>query len=125
PLSYGLPTYRNQPIKDSSSSGLLKTSKDGNLVLMNSNNSVVLWSIKASNVSSNTVVAKLLNTGNLVLQENSIGRILRQSFQHHTNAYLQKMEFSIGSVNGERIQLTSWRSPQDPSMDSFRRVLNA
>ncbi|QHO14957.1 G-type lectin S-receptor-like serine/threonine-protein kinase [Arachis hypogaea] len=108
---------RNQPITDSSSSGLLKISKDGNLVVMNSK-SVALWSTKASNISSNTL-AKLLNNGNLLLQENSTGRILWQSFQHPTNTFLQGMELGTGNISGERIKLTSWRSPQDPSIGEF------
>ncbi|MED6131484.1 hypothetical protein PIB30_010237 [Stylosanthes scabra] len=112
---------RNQPINDSSSSGLLKISKDGNLVLMNSNN-MVLWSTTASNISSNAV-AMLLDTGNLVLQENSTGRILWQSFQHPTNGYLQGMELNTDNINGERIKLTSWRSPQDPSIGEFSASL--
>ncbi|MED6134156.1 hypothetical protein PIB30_034684 [Stylosanthes scabra] len=112
---------RNQPINDSSSSGLLKISKDGNLVLMNSN-SVVLWSTTASNISSNTA-ATLLDTGNLVLQENSTGRILWQSFEHPTNGYLQGMELNTANINGERIKLTSWRSPEDPSIGEFSASL--
>ncbi|KAL1289342.1 hypothetical protein AAHE18_20G050800 [Arachis hypogaea] len=115
---------RDQPIKDSSSSssGVLKISKDGNLVLLNSQDDI-LWSTNASNISSNTT-AKLLNTGNLVLQENATGRILWQSFQHPTNAFLEGMELSTGNISGvQRTKLTSWKSHEDASIGEFSMSL--
>ena len=75
---------RDQPIKDSS--GLLKISDDGNLVLMNAQKEI-LWSTNVSNIASSTM-AQLQNTGNLVLQETITGRMMWRSFQQPTNAFL-------------------------------------
>ncbi|KAL4274857.1 hypothetical protein AHAS_Ahas20G0049100 [Arachis hypogaea] len=70
---------RNQPIKDSSS-GHLKISEDGNLYVMNQKKQI-LWSSNITNITSNTT-AQLQNTGNLVLQEITTGKIFWQSFQY-------------------------------------------
>ena len=106
---------RDQPLKDSS--GVLKISEDGNLVLMNAQKNI-LWSTNVSNIAS-TTTAQLLNTGNLVLQENTTKRTVWQSFQHPTNTFLQKMKLSMNKITGERVIITSWRNTQDPSIGDF------
>ncbi|MED6134158.1 hypothetical protein PIB30_034686 [Stylosanthes scabra] len=111
---------RNQPIKDSSS-GNLQISEDGNLVVMNQQKQI-LWSTNITNITSNTT-AQLQNTGNLVLQENTTGRTLWQSFQHPSNTFLPKMELSTNEITGQRVKLTSWRTPSDPSMGDFSMSL--
>ncbi|MED6131483.1 hypothetical protein PIB30_010236 [Stylosanthes scabra] len=110
---------REQPIKNSSSA-VLQISQDGNLVIMDNTNKngILVWSTNLSNISSNTT-AQLLNTGNLVLQENTTGSILWQSFQHPTNTLLQNMQLSTNKFTGKKVKLTSWRTPQDPSLGEF------
>ena len=61
---------RNKPLK--SSSGILTISEDGNLVVLDGQKQI-LWSSNVTNSVDNSS-ARLLDTGNLVLQENSTGR---------------------------------------------------
>ena len=68
---------RDKPLNDSS--GILTISDDGNLVLMNRRKEI-LWSSNDKNPVANSS-AQLLDTGNLVLRDNSNGRIVWQSFQ--------------------------------------------
>ncbi|TYH86352.1 hypothetical protein ES332_D01G036500v1 [Gossypium tomentosum] len=55
---------RNKPLKDSS--GILKISDDGNLVVLNGK-AEILWSSKLKNLVPNATTAQLLESGNLVL----------------------------------------------------------
>ncbi|MED6131482.1 hypothetical protein PIB30_010235 [Stylosanthes scabra] len=116
---------RDQPIIITHNEGIvLKISEDGNLVLMdtthNNNNNKILWSTNVSNIASpNTTTAQLLTTGNLVLQENSTGKILWESFQHPTDTLLQNMKISANRITGKKVKLTSWRTPDDPSTGDF------
>jgi hypothetical protein len=106
---------RNKPLK--SSSGILTISEDGNLVVLDGQKEI-LWSSNVTNSVDNSS-ARLLDTGNLVLQENSTGRTIWESFQHPTDTCLPKMKISTNVRTGEKVQLTSWKSPSDPSIGSF------
>lgn len=106
---------RNQPLNDSS--GVVTISKDGDLEVWNGQNHVI-WSTNVYSVGSNTT-SKLLDSGNLVLQESSSGRTIWESFQHPTNVLLPNMKISTNKVTGEKVKLTSWKSPSDPSTGSF------
>lgn len=100
---------RNQPLNDSS--GTVKISENGNLVLVNGQQEV-LWSTNVSNNAS-TTTARLLNTGNLVLQERTTESVW-QSFEHPCDTLLEKMK-----LYSDRMKVTSWKSPQDPSIGNF------
>ncbi|XP_062160909.1 G-type lectin S-receptor-like serine/threonine-protein kinase At1g11330 [Alnus glutinosa] len=106
---------RNKPLKNSS--GILTISEDGDLVVLDGQKKV-LWS---SNLSSSVVnsSAQLLDNGNLILQGNTKGTIIWESFQHPSDTYLPKMEISIDVRTGKKVQLTSWKSPSDPSIGNF------
>uniref|UniRef100_A0A2N9IFD7 non-specific serine/threonine protein kinase n=1 Tax=Fagus sylvatica TaxID=28930 RepID=A0A2N9IFD7_FAGSY len=106
---------RNKPLK--SSSGILTISEDGNLVVLDAQKEI-LWSSNVTNSVDNSS-ARLLDTGNLVLQENSTGRKIWESFQHPTDTCLPKMKISTNVRTGKKVQLTSWKSPSDPSIGSF------
>ncbi|KAL1289339.1 hypothetical protein AAHE18_20G050500 [Arachis hypogaea] len=112
---------RDQPIiGDASSVAVLKISEDGNLVVMDARNNEILWSTNVSNIASpNTTSAQLLTTGNLVLQDNATGTILWQSFQHPTDTLLQNMKISANRITGKKVNVTSWRTPHDPSIGDF------
>ncbi|XP_062160636.1 G-type lectin S-receptor-like serine/threonine-protein kinase At1g11330 [Alnus glutinosa] len=100
---------RNKPLKNSS--GILTISEDGNLVVLDGQKKV-LWS---SNLSSSVVnsSAQLLDSGNLILQGNTTGTMIWESFQHPSDTMLEKMKISTD------VQLTSWKSPSDPSIGNF------
>ena len=106
---------RNKPLK--SSSGILTISEDGNLVVLDEQKEI-LWS---SNVTNSVVSssARLLDSGNLVLQENSTGRTIWESFQIPSDTFLPQMKISTNVRTGKKVQLTSWKSPSDPSIGSF------
>ncbi|CAL0300942.1 unnamed protein product [Lupinus luteus] len=85
----------------------------------------VLWTTNVSNIAaSNSTTAQLQNSGNLVLQENTSGSMLWQSLQHPCDTLLQQMKLTLNKTNGEKTELTSWRSPQDPSIGEFSASLD-
>uniref|UniRef100_A0A7N2R5P4 Bulb-type lectin domain-containing protein n=1 Tax=Quercus lobata TaxID=97700 RepID=A0A7N2R5P4_QUELO len=105
---------REKPLKDYS--GVLTISEDGNLVVLNGQMEI-LWS---SNVTNSVVnpSAQLLDLGNLVLRDNTRTTIW-EGFQFPTNTMLPKMKISANARTGKKVQLTSWKSPSDPSIGSF------
>ncbi|ESW12607.1 hypothetical protein PHAVU_008G126800 [Phaseolus vulgaris] len=111
---------RNQPLSDSS--GVVTISEDGNLVVLNGQNQVI-WSTNVSTTSSNTS-AQLLDSGKLVLTETTRGIILWDSFEHPSNTLLPGMKTSTNVRTGTKVEITSWKSPSNPSVGSFSsRVL--
>ncbi|CAL5411095.1 unnamed protein product [Camellia sinensis] len=106
---------RDRPLIDSS--GTLMISKDGNLVVLNGQKENI-WS---SNVSNSTVnsSARLLDSGNLVLVDNSNGMTIWGSYQNPSDSFLENMILSSDRSTGEKILLKSWKSPSDPSVGSF------
>uniref|UniRef100_A0A7N2LTZ4 Uncharacterized protein n=1 Tax=Quercus lobata TaxID=97700 RepID=A0A7N2LTZ4_QUELO len=106
---------RQKPLKDSS--GVLSISEDGNLVVLNGQEEI-LWSSNVSNSVTNSS-ATLLDSGNLVLQVDTTGIILWESFQHPSDSFLPRMKLSTNLRKDEKVQLTSWKSPFDPSIGSF------
>ncbi|CAK9138699.1 unnamed protein product [Ilex paraguariensis] len=106
---------RDNSLNDSS--GILTISEDGNLVILNGQKEII-WSSNVSNLVANSS-AQLLDIGNLVLRDNSSGRIIWESFQHPSDSCLQKMRLGTDAKTGERTLLASWKSPSDPSIGSF------
>jgi hypothetical protein len=106
---------RNNPLKNSS--GILTISEDGNLVVLDGQNKV-LWSSNLTNYVVNSS-AQLLDSGNLVLQGNTTGTFLWESFQHPSNTFIEKMKISTDVKTGKKVQLRSWKSPSDPSIGNF------
>ncbi|GKV19170.1 hypothetical protein SLEP1_g29462 [Rubroshorea leprosula] len=80
---------REKPLKDSS--GTLMISEDGNLVVLNGQKEV-LWSSNVEKLTGYNTISKLLDIGNLV---------------------------GVDLRTGEKIQVTSWKSPSDPSVGNF------
>ncbi|XP_027350173.1 G-type lectin S-receptor-like serine/threonine-protein kinase At1g11300 [Abrus precatorius] len=107
---------RNQPLKDSS--GVVTISEDGNLVVMDGQKHV-MWSSNVSNITSSNSTFQLSDYGSLVLLENITGNTIWESFQHPTNTWLPHLELSSNKITGEKVGLTSWKSPSDPSIGSF------
>ncbi|XP_011030957.1 PREDICTED: G-type lectin S-receptor-like serine/threonine-protein kinase At4g27290 [Populus euphratica] len=97
-------------------SGVLRLTDEGILVLLNRSGSVV-WSSSTSTPVRNPV-ARLLDSGNLVLKEkgdNNLENTLWQSFQHPGNTLLPEMKLGRNKVTGMDWYLTAWKSPDDPS----------
>ncbi|XP_052201099.1 G-type lectin S-receptor-like serine/threonine-protein kinase At1g11330 isoform X2 [Diospyros lotus] len=110
---------RNRPLIDSS--GTISISEDGNLVVLNGQKEII-WSSNAS-ISAATN-AQLLDSGDLVLQDNSSGKTIWESFQYSSNSFLEKMKISSDVNTGEKTLLKSWKSPSDPSFGSFYLGIN-
>ncbi|XP_030971339.1 G-type lectin S-receptor-like serine/threonine-protein kinase At1g11330 isoform X1 [Quercus lobata] len=106
---------RQKPLKDSS--GVLTISKDGNLVVLDGQKEI-LWSSNVTNSVANSNF-HLLDSGNLVLRENTSGKIIWESFHHPTDTFLPGMKLSVNLRTNQKVLYTSWKSPSDPSIGSF------
>ncbi|KAL0328806.1 UNVERIFIED_CONTAM: G-type lectin S-receptor-like serine/threonine-protein kinase [Sesamum calycinum] len=106
---------RDKPLNDST--GTVKISRDGNLVILDGQKQII-WSSNLSSYVANSS-AMLLNTGNLVLRDNSNGRTIWESFEHASDSFVEKMKISTDLRTDEKNILTSWRSPQDPGLGNF------
>ncbi|CAN6684354.1 unnamed protein product [Malus baccata var. baccata] len=109
---------RETPLGDSS--GLLKLTEKGVLVLLNSSDSIV-WSSNSSRIAGNPV-SQLLDSGNLVVQdgkETNPDNFLWQSFDYPCDTYLPEMKLGWDLVTGLERYLSSWKSTEDPSPGAF------
>ncbi|KAK4588025.1 hypothetical protein RGQ29_019138 [Quercus rubra] len=111
---------RERPLNDSS--GVLTIYEDGNLVVLNGQEEI-LWSSNVSNSVPNSS-ATLLDSGNLVFQSGTTGAIVWESFQHPCDTFLPRMKLSKNLRTNQEIQLTSWKSPSDPSTGRFSAGIN-
>lgn len=113
---------RNSPLTDSS--GVLKISVDGNLLVSNARNQT-LWSSNITQHKTRFSVAQLQDSGNLVIQEfpsntsHGNGTVIWQSFQHPADSVLPNMRFLLTKNSEFRKVLQAWRSPSDPSVGRF------
>ncbi|XVF31718.1 hypothetical protein REPUB_Repub17cG0016200 [Reevesia pubescens] len=108
---------REKPIRDISSS-VLKIS-DGNLVLFNESR-VPVWSTNVSSTKSTSVVAVLLDDGNLVLRDRpNSSTILWQSFDHPTDTWLPDSKLRLDKRTNQSQRFTSWKSQDDPAPGLF------
>ncbi|KAF8403379.1 hypothetical protein HHK36_011481 [Tetracentron sinense] len=109
---------RENPITDSS--GVLTIGKDGNLVLLNQAQ-IIIWSSNLSEVVENSV-AQLLESGNLVLQDESDSSsksYLWQSFDYPSDTLFSGMKLGWNLKTGLNRYLTSWKNADDPSPGKF------
>ncbi|XP_073268637.1 G-type lectin S-receptor-like serine/threonine-protein kinase At1g11330 isoform X2 [Populus alba] len=111
---------RNNPMNDSS--GMMKISEDGNLVVLNSQGEV-LWSSNVS-IGFNQSTAQLTDDGNLQLKAGPKEKLVWQSFEQPTDTYLPKMRLSANARTGNKKLLMSWRSSSDPSVGNFSAGVN-
>ncbi|XP_072952305.1 G-type lectin S-receptor-like serine/threonine-protein kinase At2g19130 [Typha angustifolia] len=110
------------PIADPSSSEL-RISDDGNLVLLNQSKSIV-WSTNA-NITSNSSVAVILDSGNLVLRDGSnSSKVYWQSIDHPTNTWLPGSKLGLNKVSGVDQRLSSWKNSEDPAPGIFSLELD-
>ncbi|XP_059639429.1 S-locus-specific glycoprotein S6-like [Cornus florida] len=110
---------RNYPVNDTS--GVVKIGSNGDLILLHHTESVA-WSTNIKNMSSKTIVAQLLDSGNLVLRDESDGskeRYLWQSFDHLSDTLLPGMKLGWDLRISLNRHLTSWKSEDDPSPGEF------
>jgi len=113
---------RNNPTKDDLSKLII--SQDGNLVLLNHNDSLV-WSTNASRKASSPVV-QLLNSGNLVirdLKDNNEESFLWQGFDYPCDTLLAGMKCGWNRKLGFVWNMTAWKNEEDPSSGDVIQVM--
>ncbi|XP_018729063.1 S-locus-specific glycoprotein S6-like [Eucalyptus grandis] len=74
------------------------------------------------NTSLQSIVAQLLDSGNLVLKDSSkyvSGNYIWQSFDHPSDTLLAGMKFGWDLRMGLDRHMTSWKSTEDPSTGDF------
>lgn len=101
------------------SSGLLALNSTGNLVLKQ--NDMVVWHT-TSHKQAQKPVAQLLDTGNLVVRDESETNpeaYLWQSFDYPCDTILPGMKLGWNLRTGTEKRMTSWKSPDDPSPGDF------
>ncbi|KAI3520131.1 hypothetical protein L1887_09355 [Cichorium endivia] len=116
---------RDTPLANTS--GVLKVSSEGILLLLNGVNTV--WSSNLSVSIQNIIpVAQLLDDGNLILRnESNIDAIspIWQSFDYPTDTILPGMKLGKDLVSGRETRVTSWKSLDDPSAGLYVNWLDA
>eukprot|EP00258_Populus_trichocarpa_P031855 XP_024447874.1 G-type lectin S-receptor-like serine/threonine-protein kinase At4g27290 [Populus trichocarpa] len=101
--------------------GVLKVTAQGNLVLLNSTKGIV-WSSNTSRAAENIPDARLLESGNLVVEDgNDDGpdKYLWQSFDYPCDTLLPGMKLGRNLASGFDWFLSSWKSTDDPAHGDF------
>nr|XP_016463429.1 PREDICTED: receptor-like serine/threonine-protein kinase SD1-8 [Nicotiana tabacum] len=113
---------RNNPVTNSSSH-FLKISQNGNLVLVDgAGNSIWSANQESETTAKNTVIAQLLDSGNLVVRhenDENEENYLWQSFDYPTDTLLPGMKLGWDMKSGLNRNITSWKSPFDPASGNY------
>jgi len=110
---------RETPLNDSS--GVLRLTNKGILIILDRHKSVI-WSSITTRPARNPT-AQLLDSGNLVVKEegdSNLENSLWQSFEHPTDTILADMKIGWNRIAGMNLYLTSWKSADDPSVGKIR-----
>uniref|UniRef100_A0A199UAZ0 Receptor-like serine/threonine-protein kinase n=4 Tax=Manihot esculenta TaxID=3983 RepID=A0A199UAZ0_MANES len=114
---------RNKPINGAS--GVLSIDQYGNLILRsNQNQKVPVWHTNITVEVTETCVAQLLDSGNLILIQGRSKRVVWQSFNQPTDTLLPGMRLGLNKKKGIYWFLTSWRSADDPGIGNFSLQVN-
>ncbi|KAJ4828227.1 hypothetical protein Tsubulata_613111 [Turnera subulata] len=115
---------REHPINDKS--GVLSVNDQGNLVLFpkNYSSTTPVWSTNVTTTSSTSnSIARLLDSGNLVLIREDGRSVAWQSFDHPVNTLLPNAKLGIDRRTGLNRVLTSWKSLDDPGRGNWSRTV--
>uniref|UniRef100_A0A6N2N8W6 Receptor-like serine/threonine-protein kinase n=1 Tax=Salix viminalis TaxID=40686 RepID=A0A6N2N8W6_SALVM len=113
---------RETPLKDSS--GAVRLTSQGVLVLLNGGGSII-WSSNTSAPARNPI-AQLLDSGNLVVKEegdDNLENSLWQSFDYPGNTLIPGMKIGRNRKTGMEWYVTSWKSPDDPFRGNITAIL--
>ncbi|CAD6259414.1 unnamed protein product [Miscanthus lutarioriparius] len=116
---------RDTPLN--TTSGVLVMSNRVGLRLLDGSGQTA-WSSNTTGASASSV-AQLLESGNLVVREQSSSSSRSaafqwQSFDHPSNTLLAGMRFGKNLKTGLEWSLTSWRAKDDPATGDYRRVMD-
>ncbi|XP_028796026.1 G-type lectin S-receptor-like serine/threonine-protein kinase At2g19130 [Neltuma alba] len=113
---------RDRPISDKNSAKLVIS--NGNLALL-SESQIPVWSTNLTSSTSKSVVAVLLDSGNLVLRDKpESSENLWQSFDNPTNTFLPGGKIKLNKKTKQPQHLTSWKNIEDPAMGLFSLELD-
>ena len=112
---------RDTPLNNTS--GVLVVGSTGSLRILDGSGHAA-WSSNTTTSSSAPAVVQLLDSGNLVVREQSSGDVLWQSFDHPSNTLLAGMRIGKDLQTGAEWSLTSWRASNDPTTGDCRRVMD-
>ncbi|KAL2331772.1 hypothetical protein Fmac_019353 [Flemingia macrophylla] len=115
---------RNNPVSDMNTATL--TISGANLVILDASSKV--WSTNVVSPISRSVVAVLLDSGNLVLTETpndaSDSESLWQSFDHLTDTFLPGGKIKLDHKTKQPQYLTSWKNEENPATGLFSLELD-
>ncbi|KAI4334047.1 hypothetical protein L6164_018785 [Bauhinia variegata] len=112
---------RDTPVSDTTAAKL--TISGGNLVLFNESQMPV-WSTNLNSASSSSVEAVLLDSGNLVLRQDTSSEFLWQSFDHPTHTWLPGGKLKLDTRTKQPNYLTSWKNSENPAPGLFSLELD-
>ncbi|XP_018725791.2 G-type lectin S-receptor-like serine/threonine-protein kinase At1g61550 [Eucalyptus grandis] len=107
---------RDKPLGPTDQSASLIIGEDGNLKLFDGRQNTV-WSTNVM-AKSNYSEALLSDFGNFVLQDRE-KNIMWESFDEPTDTLLPSMKIGVNVKKGKKLNLTSWKGEDDPSLGSF------
>ncbi|KAG5620499.1 hypothetical protein H5410_005717 [Solanum commersonii] len=110
---------RDSPLNDTSS--VLNLTRQGILTLINGSGRVI-WSSNSTRHVENPIA--LLDSGNLVVRDDSTENYLWQSSDYPTDTALPGMKLGIDLKTGFRGFLRSWKCRNDPSKGEFSWVFD-
>ncbi|CAL4908243.1 unnamed protein product [Urochloa decumbens] len=117
---------RERPVSDPAVSRLaIAADGSNNLVLLDPSGYHVWSTNTTANTNATTVVAVLLDTGNLVLAPSSnVSAVLWQSFDHVGDTWLPGGKLRRDKATGAIQGMTSWRSRSDPAPGPYTLQLD-
>ncbi|TVU11259.1 hypothetical protein EJB05_44833, partial [Eragrostis curvula] len=111
---------RQSPVVDGP--GVLELAADGHLVIADAKNATVWSSAAPTREVTSSAVARLEDSGNLVVMSSDGAReesVAWQSFDYPTDTLLPGMKLGVDIRAGITRNITSWRSPSDPSPGEY------
>ncbi|XP_042756030.1 G-type lectin S-receptor-like serine/threonine-protein kinase At4g27290 [Lactuca sativa] len=116
---------RETPISDTS--GGFEVDRQGNLLIRSGSNTVIWSSNTPASVRNASPVAQLLDSGNLVVWDESSTKEnpIWQSFDYPGNTLLPGMKLGKDLVKEREWSITTWKSPDDPSIGLYKLRLDA
>ncbi|KAI9086695.1 hypothetical protein K1719_031289 [Acacia pycnantha] len=97
---------------------------NGNLVLFNESQ-IPVWSTNLNSTTSKSVVAVLLDSGNLVLRDKpESSENLWQSIDYPTDTWLPGGKIKLDNKTKKPQYLTSWKNSEDPAQGLFSLELD-
>ncbi|XP_073107329.1 G-type lectin S-receptor-like serine/threonine-protein kinase At2g19130 [Elaeis guineensis] len=112
---------RATPITNTSSAEF-KISEDSKLVLLSSSK-ILVWSSNSTPSTSDSTVAVLHDTGNLVIRNGS-NTTIWQSFDHPTDIVMPAGWIGFNKITGEFQSATAWETPENPAPGPFTLSLD-